>query len=149
MTERDVYALRAEPLATLAAVTRAANGATDIESALGRLTVATQEVLGDQEAHLRPSGLRTGERQCVVSGIFLITADRQHHLLVAEHRFPPEPHSLRLPIDCGLPGWVVQHQRPRIIANTDEALDFRQIRKTSHIGSTLDGPMFWRGQMLG
>ena len=67
MTERDVYALRAEPLATLAAVTRAANGAPDVESALRYLTAATQGGLGDKEAHLRPSGLRTGERQCVVS----------------------------------------------------------------------------------
>ena len=44
---------------------------------------------------------------------------------------------------------MVQHQRPRIIANTDEAPDFRQILKTSHMGSTLYGPMVWRGQMLG
>jgi GAF domain-containing protein len=149
MTERDIDALRAEALATLAEATQAANSAPDVESALEHLTAATQEVLGDQEAHLRPGGLRAGERQFVVSGIFLITADRQHNLLVAEHGFPPEQHRLRIPLDFGPPGWVVQHQCPRIIANTDEAPDFRQILKTSHMGSTLYGPMFWRGQMLG
>ena len=149
MTERDVHALRAEALATLAEATRAANDAPDVESALGHLTAATQGVLGDQEAHLRPGGLRAGERQFVVSCIFLITADRQHNLLVAEHGFPPAQHRLRIPLDLGHPGWVAQHQCPLVLANTDEAPDFRQILKTAHMGSALFGPMCWRGQMLG
>ena len=149
MTERDVHALRAQALARLAEATRAANDAPDVESARRYLTVATREVLGEKEAHLRPGGLRAGERQFVVACIFLITADRQHNLLVAEHGFPPEQHRLRIPLDFGPPGWVVQHQRPRIIANTDEAPDFRQILTTSPMGSTLSGPMFWRGAMLG
>jgi hypothetical protein len=149
MPDRDVHALRAETLAALAEATRAANGATDAERALGHFTAATREVLGDKEAHRRPGGLRTGERQFVVSCIFLITPDRQHNLLVAAHGFPPEQHRLRIPLDFGPPGWVVQHQRPRMIANTDEAPDFRQILKTSHMGSVLYGPMVWRGEMLG
>ena len=89
MTERDIHALRAEALARLAEATQAANSAPDVESALRDLTAATQEVLGDKEAHLRPGGLRVGERQFTNAGIFLITPDRQHHLLVAEHGFPP------------------------------------------------------------
>jgi hypothetical protein len=44
---------------------------------------------------------------------------------------------------------VVQHQRPRMIANTDEAPDFRQILKTSHMGSALYGPIFQRDEMVG
>ena len=56
MPERDVHAWRAEALAALAA--------------------ATQGVLGDNEAHLRPGELRAGEHQFVVSGIFLITPNR-------------------------------------------------------------------------
>lgn len=126
MPERDVHTLRAEALATLAAATQAANGAPDVESALRYLTAATQGVLGDKEAHLRPGGLRAGERQFVVSGIFLITPNRQHNLLVAEHGFPPEQHRLRIPLDLGHPGWVAQHQCPLVLANTDEAPDFRQ-----------------------
>src|SRR5882724_5744481 len=126
MTARDVHALRAEALATLAEATRAANGAPDVESALGHLTTATREVLGDNEAYLRPGGLRAGERQFVVSGIFLITADRQHHLLVGAHGIPPEQHRLRIPLDLGHPGWAMQHQHPLVLANTDEAQDFRQ-----------------------
>ena len=149
MPERDVHAWRAEALAALAAATQAANGAPDVERALRYLTAATQEVLGDKEAHLRPGGLRAGEHQFTDSGIFLMTPDRQHQLLVAEHGFPPEQHRLRIPIDLGHPGWVAQHQRPLVLTNTDEAPDFRQILKTARMGSALFGPMIWRGQMLG
>jgi signal transduction protein with GAF and PtsI domain len=85
----------------------------------------------------------------MVSGIFLITADRQHKLLVAEHGVPPAQHRLRIPLDLGHPGWVVRHQRPLVLANTDEAPDFRQILQMSRMGSALLGPMCWRGQMLG
>ena len=149
MPERDVHALRAEALAALAEATQAANGAPDVESALRYLTAATQEVLGDKEAHLRPGGLRAGERQFMVSGVFLITSDRQHNLLVVAHGFPPEQHYLRIPIDLGYPGRVVQSQHPLIIGNTDQDSDYRQILKTSRMGSGLLGPMFWRGRMLG
>jgi len=149
MTERDIHALRAEALARLAEATQAANSAPDVESALRDLTAATQEVLGDKEAHLRPGGLRVGERQFTNAGIFLIIPDRQHHLLVAEHGFPPEQHRLRIPFDLGHPGWVAQHQRPLVLTNTDEVPDFRQILKTARMGSALFGPMFWQGQMLG
>jgi hypothetical protein len=63
MPERDVHALWALALARLAEATRAANASPDVESALRHLTAGTQEVLGDKEAHLRPGGLRAGERQ--------------------------------------------------------------------------------------
>ena len=149
MPERDVHALRALALARLAEATRAANASPDVESALRHLTAGTQEVLGDKEAHLRPGGLRAGERQFTNAGIFLITPDRHSNLLVAEHGFPPEQYRLRIPIDLGHPGQVVHTQRPVVLANTDESPDFRQILKTARMGSAMFGPMVWRGQMLG
>ena len=149
MPERDVHALRVLALARLAEATRAANASPDVESALRHLTAGTQEVLGDKEAHLRPGGLRAGERQFTNSGIFLITPDRQYNLLVAEQGFPPEQYRLRIPIDLGHPGQVVHKQRPVVLANTDESPDFRQILKTARMGSAMFGPMVWRGQMLG
>ena len=149
MTERAVHALRAQALARLAEATRAANASPDVESALRHLTAGTQEVLGDKEAHLRPGGLRAGERQFTNAGIFLITPDRHYNLLVAEHGFPPEQHRLRIPIDLGHPGQVVRYQCPLVLANTDESPDFRQILKTARMGSAMFGPIFWRGEMLG
>jgi hypothetical protein len=149
MPARDVHALRAQALARLAEATRAAHDAPDVESTLRHLTAATQEVLGDKGAHLRPGGLRAGERQFTDSGIFLITPDRHYNLLVAAHGFPPEQHRLRIPIAFGHPGQVVRFQCPLVLANTDESPDFRQILKTACMGSAVFGPMFWRGQMLG
>jgi GAF domain-containing protein len=149
MSVRDLGALRGAAWAALDKAIRAANEAPDAESALGHLTAATREVLGDMEAHLRPGGLKPGERQFTVSGIFLITPDTGHNILVAEHGFPPEQHRLRIPVDLAHPGWVVEHRRPLILANTDEDPGFRQILKTARMGSALYGPMFWRGRMLG
>ena len=110
MPDRDVHALRAEALAALAEATRAANGATDAERALGHLTAATREVLGDKEAHRRPGGLRTGERQFVVSCIFLITPDCQHNLLV-QHFVSPFQVKLRVA------GKALAHRRAVHIAS--------------------------------
>jgi hypothetical protein len=149
MSERDWPAFRAAALRALADATEKAAAAPDVEVALGYLTAATQAVLGDKEAHLRPSGLKPGERQFTISGIFLITPDRQHNVLVAEHGFPPEQHRLRIPIDLAHPGWVVKHRRPLLLANTDDAPDFKQILKTSRMGSALYAPMSWGGELLG
>ena len=149
MAARDLRALRAAEWAALGKAILAADNAPDAESALGHLTAATREVLGDKEAHLRPGGLKPAERQFTVSGVFLIAPDGAHNLLVAEHGFPPEQHRLRIPVDLAHPGWVVEHQRPLILANTDDDPGFRQILKTARMGSALYGPMFWRGRMLG
>ena len=149
MAGRDIMALRDAAWAALESATRRADDAPDVESALRHLTAATREVLGDKEAHLRPDGLKPGERQFTVSGVFLIAPDGAENLLVAEHGFPPEQHRLRIPIDLAHPGWVVEHQQPLLLANTDDDPGFRQILKTARMGSALYGPMFWRGRMLG
>jgi GAF domain-containing protein len=149
MAARDLSALREAAWRALEGATRAAGEAPDVESALAHLTAAGHEILGDREAHLRPGALRPGERQFTVAGIFLVTPDGAHSLLVAEHGFPAEQHRLRIPVDLGHPGWVVEHRRPLILANTDEHEGFRQILKTSRMGSALYGPMLWGGRMLG
>jgi GAF domain-containing protein len=149
MSERDWPAFWEAALHALAEATEQASGAPDVESALRHLTAATRAVLGDREAHLRPGGLRPGEQQFTVSGIFLVTPDGQHNLLVAEHGFPPEQHRLRVSSDLAHPGWVVKHRRPLLLANTDDDPDFKQILKTSRMGSALYAPMSWRGELLG
>ena len=149
MAGRDLPALREAAWAVLAKTVRATADARDAESALALLTAAVRELLGDKEAHLRPGALKVGERQFSVSGVFLIEPDGGHHLLVAEHGFPPEQHRLRVPIDVGHPGRVVARQQPLLLANTDDDPGFRQILKTARMGSALYGPMFWSGRMLG
>ena len=60
MAARDLRALRDAEWAALERAILAADNAPDAESALGHLTAATREVLGDKEAHLRPGGLKSG-----------------------------------------------------------------------------------------
>lgn len=133
----------------LSAATRAALDAPDVEAGLSLLTRAAMDSLGDLQAHLKPGALKPGERHFRVAGVFLVTPDRQRHLLVAEHGFPPEQHRLSFPLDTAHPGWVIRNRAPLIIPNTDENADFKQILKTARMGSALYAPMFWQGEILG
>jgi signal transduction protein with GAF and PtsI domain len=135
--------------AALAAAARAALDAPDVEAGLSLVTRAAMEHLGDPEAHLKPGALKPGERHFRVAGVFLVTPDRQRHLLVAEHGFPPEQHRLSFPLDTAHPGWVIRNRQPLVIPNTDENADFKQILKTARMGSALYAPLFWRGEILG
>jgi len=146
---RDTATLHRDAVLALSNAVRAANAAAGPEEALRPLTTALPLLLGDRVAHLRPGGLKPGEHQFSVSGVFLLTPDARHNLLVAETGFPAEQHRLTIPADLAHPGWVVKHQRPLILANTDRDPEFRQILKTSRMGSALYGPMVWRGQFHG
>ncbi len=149
MGERDLNGLRAAAIAGVSEALLAAGAASEAESGLMALSRATFELLGDRQAHLKPGALKDGEHQFFVSGFFLVSPDRQSHVLVAEHGFPPEQHRLAIPIALGHPGWVYDHQVPLLLANTDQHPDFEQILKTARMGSALYGPMIWRGRMIG
>ncbi len=149
MGERDLNGLRAAAIAGVSEALLAAEAASDAESGLMELSRATFDLLGDRQAHRRPGALKDGEQQFFVSGFFLVSSDRQSHVLVAEHGFPPEQHRLAIPIALGHPGWVYDNQVPLILANTDQHPDFEQILETARMGSALYGPMIWRGLMIG
>jgi hypothetical protein len=146
---RDVAALWPAAITALAAAVRAAAAAEGPEAALRELTRVCPTVLGDKSAHLKPGALRAGERQFSVCGLFMLTPDRRHNLLIAEVGFPPEQHRLRVDASLAHPGWVVEHRQPLILANTDLDPNFKQILKTSRMGSALYAPMTWKGELLG
>jgi GAF domain-containing protein len=81
--------------------------------------------------------------------VFLLTANRRENVLVAEVGFPPEQHRLRIDGELGHPGWMVKHQRPLLLANTDLDAEFRQILKTARMGSVLLAPMRFNQEFLG
>ena len=124
-------------------------GANDAEVALAAITSALVELNGDRQAHLNPGALKPGERQYFIAGCFLVMPGESQHLLVAENGFPPEQHRLRIPIDIGHPGHVFRERAPLILANTDVHADFKQILKTSRMGSAIYAPMIWQGRFLG
>ena len=149
MGERDLTNFRATAITRISEALRAAEAAADAESGLLALSRATFELLGDPSAHLRSGALKDGAHQFLVSGFFLVSPDRQSHILVAEHGFPPAQHRLAIPIALGHPGWVYNHKEPLILANTDQHPDFERILETARMGSALYGPMIWRGRMIG
>jgi GAF domain-containing protein len=136
-------------LVALGEATRAACGAAGPEEALREITRRCPGLLGDRDAHLREGALKAGERQFSVCGAFMLTPDGKQNLLVADVGFPAEQHRLRIDAGLGHPGWVVQHRRPLLLANTDLDPNFRQILKTSRMGSALYAPMIWKEQFVG
>ena len=108
-----------EILAALGRAIHAGLAARGPEEALRHITALGPALLGDGEAEHRPGALKPGEHQFTVSGAFLVTPDRRHNLLVAEHGFPGEQHRLRIDVGLGHPGWVVERGRPLLLANTD------------------------------
>ena len=123
--------------------------APDAEAALRPITRLMVTLLGDKDAPLRPGGLKEGERQYVVSCVVVVSPDRASNVFIAQEGFPPEQHHLVIPIGHGHPGTVVREQKPLLLANTDDHGDFKQILKTSRMGSSLYVPMFWQGKLFG
>jgi hypothetical protein len=146
---RDTTDLHRTAVRLLTEATRAANRAAGPEDALAACTRVPPTFLGDRDAHRRPGGLKDGERQFSVCGVFLLTPDGRENLLVADVGFPSEQHRLRIPSDLAHPGWVVKHKRPLLLANTDHDRDFTQILKTARMGSALFAPMFVQDAYVG
>lgn len=146
---RDLAQFHAQAIATVAAAAASAALAPDAENALRAIARAIHGLLGDKQAHLRPGALRDGERQYAVAGVFLLSRSGAENLLVAEVGFPKEQHRLRIPSDLGHPGWMVREQRPLLLANTDDHQEFKQILKTSRMGSAIFAPLKWQGCFIG
>ncbi|PWT93196.1 MAG: GAF domain-containing protein [Proteobacteria bacterium] len=117
---------------------------TDPERALSRITAIAQQALGDPDA-----GRRTGEGDFRCSGVFLLAGSRDHLILHAEHGYPPEQHRARISITDSNPGQVVRTGQPKIVPNTDNDPNFRQILSTVRVGSSVYLPVIWQRQVLG
>jgi putative methionine-R-sulfoxide reductase with GAF domain len=122
-----------------------AAAATDAEHALFALTRVAHRCLGDQRAGVRP-----GERDYRIAGVFLVTPDRRYNMLVAGIGFPPEQRRLMIPIAWNHPGRVVATGEPILIRDTDaEAGRFKQFLKSSRMGSSMYVPIRAGGEIVG
>lgn len=139
----------ADWLSRLPEIAREASGEDTTEAAFCVLTRAVLDLLGDRNAASRPGALLDGERDYRVSGVFLISPDRRHNVLVANHGFPPEQRRLSIPIAWNNPGAVVAGEHYVLLENTDDHREFRQFLKTSKMGSSIYFPIFASGQMIG
>jgi hypothetical protein len=146
---RDMPVLYQAGMAALNDALHAAAIERDVENALSTFCAATRSTLGDQRARERPGALKPDEKQFSVSGIFLLASGGRENILVAEHGFPAEQHRLRIPVNLGHPGWVVENRRALLLANTDDDKDFKQILKTARMGSSMYSPLIWHDQFIG
>jgi hypothetical protein len=119
------------------------------EEAMRVLAQACWDTLGDREAHLRPGALKEGERQFFVAGVFIVTPDERSHMLVGNVGFPKEQERLLVPIDGGHPGQVYATRAKLLLKNTDDHATFKQYLKTARMGSTIFGPMIFKGRFHG
>jgi hypothetical protein len=119
------------------------------EEAMRVLARACFETLGDRDAHLRPGALKPGEHQFFVSGVFVVTPDLRHHMLVGNLGFPPEQKRLMVPIDGGHPGQVYATRAKLLLKNTDDHESFKQYLKSARMGSAIFAPMIFRGHFHG
>ncbi|MBM3503186.1 MAG: GAF domain-containing protein [Alphaproteobacteria bacterium] len=139
----------AEAWDALAAALREGLVAAGPEEALAVVTRCTVDLLGDRAAHLRPGGLKQGERQYAVAAVVMVSPDRRQHMFMAQQNFPPEQLHMRIPIEHGHPGEVWRAKQALLLANTDEHASFKQILKSSRMGSSYYAPIWWRGEMIG
>ena len=79
----------------------------------------------------------------------MIAPGATHNVFIAQSGFPEEQHHMKIDIELGHPGTVVRERKPLLLANTDEHGDFKQILKTSRMGSAMYVPMSFRGAMFG
>jgi len=133
----------------LPAVLDRALAAPGAEAGFAAITACAVDLLGDKQAHRRPGGLKSGEKQYQVAAALVFTPDRTQHQFLAQQNFPPEQWHMRIPVDIGHPGRAAREQKPMLLSNTDEHGDFKQILKTSRMGSAMYAPMFWQGTMFG
>lgn len=130
-------------------IVRQAAAIPDVEGSLAVLTAAARSLLGNRSAAAIGGALKPGERDCRVSGVFLIAPDRRHNVLAANQGFPPEQRRLSIPITWNHPGRVVATERTLLLENTDDHEDFRQFLKTGRMGSSLYAPIFTGNGMIG
>jgi hypothetical protein len=147
--ERDLERYRRRAGSAALALAEQLTKCAEPEQAIAAVTAVLVDLNGDRQAHKMAGALKPGERQYFIAGCFLLSPQRDHHLLIAENGFPAEQHRLKIPVDLGHPGRVYRERKPLLLTNTDEHGDFKQILKTSRMGSAIYAPMIWQGRFLG
>jgi hypothetical protein len=105
--------------------------------------------LGDREAHLLPGSLGPDQHQFFVAGAFFVTPGRLQQMLVGNTGFPPDQKRLRIPIDGGNPGQVIETAQPLLLEDTRTRTEFRQYLRTARMGSAIYAPLLWDGAAQG
>lgn len=131
--------------AALAGGLRAANP----DLALQALTNELHGLLGDKDAHEKPSGLLRGEVQLVIAGVEMVTRSRKEFVFLAERNFPSHQHRLRIPIGTGHQALVMRTKQSVLSEDLHKDPVFVQVLSAAKMGSLVMAPMIWKGEVLG
>lgn len=146
---RDIAAFHQEVIRAFGNAAAAGNAAAGPEEALTVITDLLPRLLGDKESHLEPRNLKEGEKQQFACGCFVVTPDGKSNFLLAPINFGPTQRHMKIDINLGHPGWVVQNKKPLLLANTDTHPTFVKILETFRAGSAVFAPVMWGPQLLG
>jgi GAF domain len=146
---RDLNAFRENVALALERVAGEASIASGPEEALWSITRTLPSLLGDATAAERPGAFRGETGPASAATAFMVTPDRQHHLITAPVNFKPEQHHERVAITLGHPGIVAATRRGILLTDTSHHESFVKILQTFRAGSALQVPMLWRGDYLG
>jgi hypothetical protein len=146
---RDIAAFHQEVIRAFGNAAAAGNAAAGPEEALAVITDLLPRLLGDKESHLQPGNLKEGEKQQFACGCFVVTPDGKSNLLLAPINFGPTQRHMKIDVNLGHPGWVVQNKKPMLLANTDTHQTFVKILETFRAGSAVFAPVMWGPQLLG
>jgi hypothetical protein len=146
---RDYNAFKDNVLAALERVAGDAAIAADAEAALWCITRTLPSLLGNPDAARRPGALPEGAAAASAATVFLVTPDRQFHIIAAPVNFQPEQYHERVPITLGHPGHVAATRRGAMLADTGHHRSFVKILQTFRAASAMQVPLLWKGDYLG
>ncbi|WPB86743.1 GAF domain-containing protein [Sediminicoccus rosea] len=134
--------------ARIAAEGAAAHGP---EEALYAITRALPALLGDPSAALRPNAFRESPPPTIGAAAvaFMVTADRQHHMITAPVNFAPEQYHELVDIRLGHPGEVAKTRQPMLLRDTALHSSFVKILQSFRAGSSMFAPILWQDEYLG
>jgi hypothetical protein len=87
--------------------------------------------------------LPEGAAAASATTVFLVTPDRQFHIIAAPVNFQPEQYHERVPITLGHPGHVAATRRGAMLADTPPP-ELRQDSATFRAASAIQVPLLWR-----
>jgi GAF domain len=146
---RDYDAFRENVLTALERVAGDAAIAEGPEAALWCITRTLPSLLGDADAARRPGALPEGAASASAATAFLVTPDRQYHIITAPVNFRPEQYHERVAITLGHPGHVAATGRGVMLADTSHHQSFVKILQTFRAGSAMQVPLLWKSDYLG
>jgi len=146
---RDYNAFKDNVLAALERVAGDAAIADNAEAALWCITRTLPSLLGNADASRRPGALPEGASATSAATVFLVTPDRQYHIIAAPVNFQPEQYHERVAITLGHPGQVAATRRGAMLADTSHHQSFVKILQTFRAASAMQLPLLWKGDYLG